>query len=158
MADLTTSYLGLSLKNPLVVSPNPLCEFIGNLERMEAVGVGAVVLHSLVEEQIALGKLGPKPLQFEELPHNLRHVPQADLFTHDAGSYLAYIVQAKQAVAMPVIASLNGYYAGGWVDYAAAIESGWSGCAGIECVLFGDEGHGFWRGTGADVFGFGEAR
>ena len=123
MADITTSYLGLPLKNPLIVSSNPLCEFVGNLERMEAVGAGAVVLHSLFEEQIALEKLGPKALQFNELPHNLRHVPQADLFTHDAGSYLAHIVQAKQSVDIPVIASLNGYYAGGWVDYAQLIES-----------------------------------
>ena len=134
MADLTTSYLGLPLKNPLVVAPNPLCEFVGNLQRMEAVGVGAVVLHSLFEEQISLDNLEPKALQIAELPHNLRHVPQADLFTHDAGSYLAHIVQAKQAVDIPVFASLNGYYAGGWVEYAQLIEE--SGADGLELNVY----------------------
>lgn len=134
MADLTTSYLGLKLRNPLVVAPNPLCEFIGNLQRMEAVGAGAIVLHSLFEEQIALDKLGTKALQIDDLPHNLRHVPQADLFAHDAGSYLAHIVQAKQEVDIPVIASLNGYYAGGWVEYAQLIES--SGADGLELNVY----------------------
>ncbi len=134
MADLATSYLGLTLKNPIVVAPNPLCEFVGNIQRMEAVGVGAVILHSLFEEQIALDDLGPKAMQLDELPHNLRHVPQADLFTHDAGSYLAHIVQAKQAVDIPIIASLNGYYAGGWVKYAQLIES--SGADALELNVY----------------------
>jgi dihydroorotate dehydrogenase (fumarate) len=61
-------------------------------------------------------------------------VPQADLFTHDAGSYLAHIVQAKQAVTIPVIASLNGYYAGGWVEYAQLIEE--SGADGLELNVY----------------------
>jgi len=134
MADLTTSYLGLKLKNPLVVAPNPLCEFVGNLQRMETVGAGAVVLQSLFEEQVAIDNLGPKALQLDELPHNLRHLPQADLFTHDAGSYLAHIVQAKQVLNIPVIASLNGYYAGGWVEYAQLIEA--SGADALELNVY----------------------
>ncbi|MGE5488439.1 MAG: dihydroorotate dehydrogenase-like protein [bacterium] len=123
--DLSTTYLGLTLRNPVVVSPSPLSEDVANIKRMDEAGAGAVVLHSLFEEQIRI--------EAEELDRNLTigelAGPDAATFFPDLSSYrigpeqyLYLIRKAKSAVGIPVIASLNGVSAGGWTGYAKKIE------------------------------------
>src|SRR5262249_41999974 len=110
MIDLSTTYLGLPLRNPLVVSASPLSEDLGNLCDMEDAGAAAVVLHSLFEEQLTL--------ESQDLSHFLSHgtesFPEAltyfpDMADYNLGpeGYVEHIRQAKAAVKIPVIASLN---------------------------------------------------
>ncbi len=137
MADLTTSYLGLALKSPLVVSSCPLTYQTDNLRRMEEAGAGAVVLYSLFEEQIELSEMGYSTYygeHREDLPEALRHVAQMPEYNQGAGSYLAYLYQAKRAVTMPIIASLNGYYDSGWIRYARLIEA--AGADALELNIY----------------------
>ncbi len=137
MADLTTSYLGLALNSPLVVSSNPLTMELDNLRRMEAAGAGAVVLHSLFEEQIELAEMGYSGYynqHKDELPEALRHIANMKEYNQGAGGYLAYLYQAKQAVSIPVIGSLNGYYSSGWTRYARLIEA--AGADALELNIY----------------------
>jgi dihydroorotate dehydrogenase (fumarate) len=123
--DLTTSYLGLTLRTPLVPSASPLSEEIDNIKRMEDAGAAAVVLYSLFEEQLRHDR--------HELHHYLTYgtesyaealtyFPQPTVFHLGPEGYLNHIRQAKAAVGIPVIASLNGSSLGGWTDYAKQIE------------------------------------
>ncbi len=123
--DLSTTYMGLSLASPLVPSASPLSMDLDNLRRMEDAGAGAVVLASLFEEQIAHDA--------DELEHyltygterfaeSLTYFPQVDDFRTGAEEYLEYVAKAREAVDIPVIASLNGVSAKGWISYAAKIE------------------------------------
>lgn len=137
MADLTTSYLGLALNSPLVVSSNPLTMELDNLRRMEAAGAGAIVLYSLFEEQIELAEMGYSGYynqHRDELPEALRHIANMKEYNQGAGSYLAYLYQAKQAVSVPVIGSLNGYYSSGWTRYARLIEA--AGADALELNIY----------------------
>jgi dihydroorotate dehydrogenase (fumarate) len=137
MADLTTNYLGLVLKSPIVVSSNPLTYEVDNLRRMEAAGAGAVVLYSLFEEQIELAEMGYSDYYAQhrdELPEALRHVAEMKEYNQGAGSYLAHIYQAKQATSLPIIASLNGYYSSGWIRYARLIEA--AGADALELNIY----------------------
>lgn len=137
MADLTTTYLGLKLKNPLVVSSAPTTESIDNLKRMEAAGAGAVVLYSLFEEQIEMQNLGYTRYskKYDDLlPDALNHIPDMEEYNQGASNYLAHIYQAKRAVDIPIIASLNGYYSGGWVQYARLMEA--AGASAIELNVY----------------------
>lgn len=135
--DLSTKYLGLTLKNPLIVSASPLTAYIDNLQRMEMAGAAAVVLPSLFEEQIELQGLGVDkvtPMNQKNLPDALQHLPEMKGYNRGANGYLAHIYQAKKAVSIPVIASLNGYYSGGWVQYARLIEA--SGADAMELNIY----------------------
>jgi dihydroorotate dehydrogenase (fumarate) len=125
MTDLSTSYLGLTLKNPLVVSPSPLNEDVDNLRRMEDQGASAVVLHSLFEEQINVQSndldrfLSHGAESFAEA---LSYFPEAQTFSLGPEGYLEHIRKSKQAVGIPIIGSLNGVSTGGWIRYAKMIE------------------------------------
>lgn len=126
MANLQTKYLKLLLKNPLIAGASPLSGHLDNLKRMEDAGAAAIVLPSLFEEQIQLHGMGLSqfpPQDDDSLPPALQHIPQMDEYNRGANGYLAHIFQAKQAVSVPIIASINGYYAGGWVQYARLIEA-----------------------------------
>lgn len=126
MVDLSTTYLGFKLKNPLVVSASPLSEKIENIQRMEELGAAAVVLFSLFEEQIELQNLGidqNAPIKPTKLPPELQHVPNMQGYNRGVNGYLAHLYQAKRAVNIPIIGSLNGYYGSGWVRYARLIEA-----------------------------------
>ncbi|HSD52045.1 MAG TPA: dihydroorotate dehydrogenase-like protein, partial [Candidatus Methylomirabilis sp.] len=123
--DLSTSYLGLTLKNPLVASASPLTEDLGNIRRMEDVGAAAVVMHSLFEEQINL--------ESHELDRHLSHGTESfaesltyfpDLTDYNLGpdEYVEHLRRAKAAVGIPVIGSLNGVSTGGWIRYAKLIQ------------------------------------
>ena len=125
MVDLSTTYLGLALKNPLVVSPSPLCEKIDNIRQMEDAGASAVVLPSLFEEQITLEShhldryLSHGTESFAE---SLTYFP--DMIDYNLGpdGYLELIRRAKFVVDIPIIGSLNGVSTGGWITYAKKIQ------------------------------------
>ena len=125
MVDLSTTYLGLTLKNPLVVSPSPLCEKIDNIRQMEDAGASAVVLPSLFEEQITLEShhldryLSHGTESFAE---SLTYFP--DMIDYNLGpdGYLELIRRAKFVVDIPIIGSLNGVSTGGWITYAKKIQ------------------------------------
>ncbi len=137
MTDLATSYLGLTLKSPLVVSSSPLTYKLDDLKRLEVAGAGAVVLYSLFEEQIELAEMGFSNYyrqHTDELPEALRHVANMKEYNQGAGSYLAHIYQAKHALSIPVIGSLNGYYSSGWTRYARLIEA--AGADAIELNIY----------------------
>ena len=125
MADLTTTYLNLRLQNPLIVSASPLSADVSNIKRMEQAGAAAVVLPSLFEEQIERQNLGVEQFPDMEtmLPEALKHIPDMGGYNQGVNGYLSLLYQAKRAVNIPVIASLNGYYGGGWAQYARLIEA-----------------------------------
>src|SRR5262249_30284082 len=137
MIDLTTSYLGLSLKNPLVASASPLCEDLVNLRDMEDDGAAAVVLHSLFEEQLALeGQDLDRQLSrgAESFPEALSYFPDMADYNFGPEGYLEHIREAKAALDIPVIASLNGSTTGGWVRYAREIEK--AGADALELNIY----------------------
>lgn len=125
MIDLTTTYLGLRLHNPLVASASPLSKKTDSVRRLEDAGMAAVVMHSLFEEQIThesleLGHyLGRGADSFAEVTS---YFPELGPFTMGPEAYLEHLHELKQAVAIPVIGSLNGSSSGGWVAYAKQIE------------------------------------
>jgi dihydroorotate dehydrogenase (fumarate) len=136
MTDLSTNYLGFDLKNPLIASASPLSAYVDNIKRMENAGIAAVVLPSLFEEQIEREESGAN--QFPELhnvlPDALKHIPRMREYNLGANGYLSLVYQAKQAANIPIIASLNGYYSGGWVKYARLIES--AGADALELNIY----------------------
>ncbi len=125
MIDLTTTYLGLKLKNPLVPSSSPLMQNIDNLKRMEDAGASAVVLHSLFEEQITQsGEVLNEMLEqgTYSFAEALTYFPDLKDYNIGPDGYLQHIRKAKQAIKIPVIASLNGVSTGKWIDYAKKME------------------------------------
>src|SRR5208283_5242766 len=118
--DLTTTYLGLKLRTPLVCAASPLSQPLDNLKRMEDAGISAVVLHSLFEEQLRQESLELESnleRGTQSSPEGLSFFPEPEEFKLAPDQYLAHIRRAKQAVAIPVIASLNACSAGGWTHY-----------------------------------------
>lgn len=123
--NLTTSYMGFQLKNPLVVSPSPLSEPLDNMKRMEDAGAAAIVLHSLFEEQISfLSNELNANLQQGELSYaeSLTYFPDAGDYKMGPDRYLEHVRQAKETVDIPIIGSLNGVSSGGWHNFAEQIE------------------------------------
>jgi dihydroorotate dehydrogenase (fumarate) len=135
--DLTTTYMGMALKNPIVPSASPLSESLDNIRRMEDAGAAAVVMYSLFEEQITL--------ESQQLDHYLSYGTESfaealsyfpDMETYKVGpdDYLNRIRRAKQAVGIPIIGSLNGVSTGGWIEYARQIEE--AGADGLELNVY----------------------
>jgi len=123
--DLSTTYLGQKLKNPLVASASPLSTDVANLRAMEDAGLSAVVLFSLFEEQIdhEMGELGHYlDLGTESFAEALSYFPEPEVYHRGPEEYLEHIQKAKEAVNIPIIGSLNGVSTGGWVDYAKKIQ------------------------------------
>lgn len=135
--DLTTAYLGLRLKSPVVASASPLNRHLDNLLRLEACGAGAVVLPSVFEEQIereqelldALIDHGS-----ESFGEALSYFPAQTSYAFDTAHHLELVEKASRALDIPVIASLNGVTDSGWLDYARDIEA--AGAAAIELNIF----------------------
>ena len=136
--DLSTTYLGLQLRSPLVASSGPLTGRIDSLRALEQAGVAAVVLPSLFEEQIEhedmqadrLGDLGS-----DSNPEATSYFPDLADYESVADRYLRHVEEAKKALSIPVIASLNGVTAGGWVRYARLLEL--AGADALELNLYG---------------------
>lgn len=135
--DLSTTYLGLPLKSPIVPSSSPLTRSLDNLRRMEDAGAGAVVLYSLFEEQITLeSELLNRYLTqgVDSFAEALTYFPEAPEYQVGPEAYLEYIRRAKEALAMPVIGSLNGVSTGGWVKYAKYIQE--AGADALELNMY----------------------
>jgi dihydroorotate dehydrogenase (fumarate) len=123
--DLMTTYLGKMLCSPLVCSSSPLCEDVGQLRRMEDAGAGAVVLHSLFEEQIRREGLDLDCFleqNTDSYAESTSYFPDMTSYNLGPDGYLDHVRRAKKALAIPVIASLNGSTPGGWTEYAHLIE------------------------------------
>ena len=119
--DLTTRYLGLELKNPLAIAACPLTGELDNLRRLEQAGAAAVVMPSLFEEQIDHDQSQIHQVyQFhtESFAESLTYFPELEDYRTGPQDYLRLIEEAKQAIAIPVMASLNGSSEGGWTRYA----------------------------------------
>ncbi len=126
MADLSTSYLGLSLLTPLVVSASPLSREVAQIQTMEHLGAGAVVLQSLFEEQLTAKPDGQTPLPApgpEGASGTATPLPNLAGYNFGPKGYLEHIRQAKAAVTIPIIASLNATSPGSWAHYAREIEA-----------------------------------
>jgi dihydroorotate dehydrogenase (fumarate) len=135
--DLSTTYLGLKLKNPLVVSSSPLCQDVGNIRRLEDSGAAAIVLHSLFEEQIEqesaeLGRF--LDAATERGAEASTSLPELTHRVMGPETYLAHIVKCKQAVQIPIVASLNGDSKGGWIHYARQMEQ--AGADALELNIY----------------------
>ena len=126
MTDLSTRYLGLSLSTPLVVSASPLSRDVAQIAKMAYMGAGAVVLQSLFEEQLTAeheGRTAVPPPAPEGAPAAATPLPDMASYNFGPKGYLDHIRQAKAAVTIPILASLNATTPGGWVNYAREIEA-----------------------------------
>ncbi len=135
--DLSTNYLGLHLKNPIVASASPLSRSVESMKRLADAGVAAIVMYSLFEEQIAH--------EAAELDHYLNYgtesyaealtyFPEAEEYNLGPDEYVELLHRAKQSLGIPVIGSLNGISTGGWIDYARKIEE--AGADAIELNVY----------------------
>jgi dihydroorotate dehydrogenase (fumarate) len=134
MPDLSTTYLGLPLRNPLVASSSPLSQRIDHIRQLADAGVGAIVLHSLFEEQILHERT--EVLQHMDLEIDTFHsyLPYLANFSLGPENYLDHIRQAKELTQIPIIGSLNGISDNGWIEYAAKIQE--AGADALELNLF----------------------
>lgn len=137
MTDLSTTYLGLNLKNPLVASASPLSKRIERARKLEEAGISAIVMYSLFEEQIIRESL--------ELDHYLSrgtdsfaealtYLPDGGMYGISPEKYLNQLAALKKALAIPVIGSLNGVSKGGWVSYARKIQD--AGADALELNMY----------------------
>jgi dihydroorotate dehydrogenase (fumarate) len=137
MADLTTTYLGLTLKNPVVASASPLSKKLEGIRRLEEAGAAAVVMYSLFEEQITHESLALDHFLnrgTESFAEALSYFPDLENYNVGPEEYLNLIRRAKEAVNIPIIGSLNGVSAGGWVEYARNIEE--AGADALELNMY----------------------
>jgi dihydroorotate dehydrogenase (fumarate) len=137
MIDLSTTYLGLKLKNPLVASASPLSEKLDSARRLEDAGASAIVMYSLFEEQVIRESL--------ELDRYLSHgthtyaealtyLPEVGRYSLGPEAYVENVYRLKQATAIPIIGSLNGVSTGGWIQYAQQIEQ--AGADAVELNIY----------------------
>lgn len=137
MVDLSTTYMGLELKHPVVPSASPLSRSLATIKAMEDAGAAAIVMHSIFEEQIEFEKetlhhfLERGTEQFAEA---LTYYPPMPEYKVGPEEYLDHIRRAKEAIDIPIIGSLNGISLGGWTDYARQIEQ--AGADGIELNVY----------------------
>jgi dihydroorotate dehydrogenase (fumarate) len=123
--DLSTTYLGLKLKNPLVAAASPLSHSLDSMRKLEEAGASAIVMYSLFEEQIAheAAELNHY-LTFgsEAFAEALTYFPEPKSYNLEPEEYIELITKAKSSLGIPVIASLNGVSTGGWIKYAKKLE------------------------------------
>jgi dihydroorotate dehydrogenase (fumarate) len=125
MTDLSTTYLGLNLKNPLVASASPLSKKLDRAKKLEEAGISAIVMYSLFEEQIIHESLELDHFLnrgSDSFPEALSYLPDGGLYGISPEKYLNQLGAIKKAVKIPVIGSLNGVSKGGWTSYARKIE------------------------------------
>ncbi|MBC7561174.1 MAG: dihydroorotate dehydrogenase-like protein [Dermatophilaceae bacterium] len=136
--DLSTTYLGLPLRTPLVASSGPLTARIDSLRALEQAGIAAVVLPSLFEEQVDHEEMQADQmgdLHADSNPEATGYFPDLADYESVADRYLRHVDEAKKALSIPVVASLNGVTSGGWVRYARLLEL--AGADAIELNLYG---------------------
>lgn len=135
--DLSTKYMGLKLKNPIVPSASPLSKNLDSVKQLEDAGAAAIVCYSLFEEQITHDSL---ELDYylthgiNSYPEALTYFPDVEDYNLGPDEYLNHIRRMKDSIHIPVIGSLNGVSAGGWVKYAKLIEQ--AGADGIELNVY----------------------
>ncbi len=137
MTNLSTKYLGLKLKNPLVASASPICREIANIRHLEDAGASAVVLHSLFEEQINIESNELDRFLWtssDVSAEALNYYPDFQDFKIGPDDYLEHIRKAKEAVKIPIIASLNGVSKGGWIRFAKDMEQ--AGADALELNIY----------------------
>jgi dihydroorotate dehydrogenase (fumarate) len=142
--DLSTTYLGLNLRNPLVASASPLSRTVSDVRRLATAGVGAVVLYSLFEEQLRREAAHNERMALqgsESYAESLTYFPETVDAGHGGHGYLRLVERAAAAIDIPVIGSLNASTPGSWARYARWIED--AGAAAIELNIYyvpGDTG------------------
>jgi dihydroorotate dehydrogenase (fumarate) len=137
MMDLSTDYLGLTLRNPLIASASPLSNTLDGVRRLAGAGVGAVVLYSLFEEQVrreAEQNARLADAGTESFAESLSYFPAGAAEEAGPRRYLSLLERAAAAAEVPVIGSLNGVTAGGWTSYARAMQD--AGAAAIELNIY----------------------
>ena len=137
MVNLTTNYMGLPLKNPLVASASPLSKKVDAAIQLEQAGVSAIVMHSLFEEQIIQEglKLHEDLLRgADSFSEALDYLPDYGLYSVGPERYLELLSSIKKSVSIPVIGSLNGATPGGWTEYAQKIEQ--AGADALELNMY----------------------
>ena len=137
MIDLSTNYLGLILKNPLVASASLLSESVDRIRQLEDGGVAAIVLPSLFEEQLDVESTrldGDLYRGSESFPESLSYLPELQDYNLGPDGYLELIRKARELASVPIIASLNGASLGGWVRYARLMEE--AGADALELNIY----------------------
>jgi dihydroorotate dehydrogenase (fumarate) len=137
MTDLSTTYLGLNLKNPLVASASPLSKKLDRAKKLEDAGISAIVMYSLFEEQIIHESLELDHFLnrgSESFAEALSYLPDGGLYGISPEKYLNQVAGLKKALSIPVIGSLNGVSKGGWTGYARKIEE--AGADALELNLY----------------------
>lgn len=137
MVDLSTNYLGLTLRSPIVASAGPLSKSVDSLRRMEDAGMGAAVLHSFFEEQLQVESQELDQVLnagAESFAEALSYFPDMTDYNIGPDEYLNHIRRAKASVRIPIIASLNGVSLGGWVSFARLIEE--AGADALEVNIY----------------------
>jgi dihydroorotate dehydrogenase (fumarate) len=135
--DLRTNYLGFSLDSPLVAGASPISSDISNIKKLEDAGAGAIVLHSLFEEQLKRDQI---ELHIAETQHSyssaeaMTYFPDLESYRVGPEEYLEHIHLAKSAVGIPIIASLNGSCIGAWTNFAKNIEQ--AGADALELNIY----------------------
>ena len=135
--NLATNYLGLHLHSPIVPSASPLTENLDNVKRMEDAGAGAIVFHSLFEEQLHHGRhelFSSLDQATEGFAEPLPNIPWPESFRVNPHQYLEHLCRAKASVQVPIIASLNGHTEGGWIEFAKQIPQ--TGVDGLELNIY----------------------
>ncbi len=137
MIDLTTTYMGLPLRSPIIASASPLCDTVENIRRFEASGVAAVILPSLFEEQLELESEAARTdlaRGAESFAESLDYLPRLANYNLGPDAYLELIRKARAAVPIPIIASLNGTTSGGWTHHAKLMEE--AGASALELNIY----------------------
>jgi dihydroorotate dehydrogenase (fumarate) len=137
MVDLTTTYLGLQLNNPIVASSSPLSQTVETVHKLEEAGVSAVVMYSLFEEQIIKESMKLDEDLFrgtDTFAEALSYLPDFGQYSIGPEVYLNHLSEVKKNVTFPVIGSLNGVSTGGWIDYARKIED--AGADALELNIY----------------------
>lgn len=137
MTDLSTTYLGLNLKNPLVASASPLSKKLDRARKLEEAGISAIVMYSLFEEQIIHESLELDHFLnrgSESFAEALSYLPDGGMYAIKPEKYLDQVAGLKKALKIPVIGSLNGVSKGGWTSYARKIEE--AGADALELNLY----------------------
>src|SRR3954465_12515720 len=150
--DLSTTYMGMKLPHPMMAGASPLSDEIDTVRQLEDAGSAAIVLRSLFEEQIVAEQV--EEMRFQQATDDssaeaTSYFPSPDAFVFGPDEYLNHLRQVKEAVRIPVIASLNGSTPGGWLSYGRLIEE--AGADALELNVFHTPLDA--RKTGADIEG-----
>ncbi|MDD5261663.1 MAG: dihydroorotate dehydrogenase-like protein [Methylacidiphilales bacterium] len=136
-AKLETCYHGLTLKNPVIAGASPLADRMDTARQLEDSGAAAIILHSLFEEQITADDMATDyhtQIHGDSFSEALSFFPENEDYAHGPQEYLEHIAKLKEALGIPVIASLNGVTPGGWTHYAELIQK--AGADALELNLY----------------------